>query len=93
MDSGKLRNNLDLIDISYVASEGVPGESRKRQLKKVLVSSIKVHGILCCKLTYVTYRAAIGGIGEIISRGYFMGRSVDRPEIKRLTDKCHKRYT
>ena len=77
MDSGKLRNDLDLIDISYVASEGVPGESRKRQLKKVLVSSIKVHGILCCKLTYVTYRAAIGGIGEIISRGYFMGRSVD----------------
>ena len=84
MDSGKLRNDLDLIDISYVASEGVPGESRKRQLKKAVVSS---------KLTYVTYRAAIGGIGEIISRGYFMGRSVDRPEIKRLTDKCHKRYT
>ena len=28
------------IDISYAASEGVPGESRKRQLKKAVVSSI-----------------------------------------------------
>lgn len=28
------------IDISYAASEGVPGESRKRQLKKAIVSSM-----------------------------------------------------
>lgn len=28
------------IDISYAASEGVPGESRKRQLKKAVVSSM-----------------------------------------------------
>ena len=28
------------IDISYAAAEGVPGESRKRQLKKAVVSSV-----------------------------------------------------
>lgn len=28
------------IDISYAASEGIPGESRKRQLKKAIVSSM-----------------------------------------------------
>lgn len=32
------------IDISYAASEGVPGESRKRQLKKAVVSSIEAIG-------------------------------------------------
>ncbi|HJC22578.1 MAG TPA: nucleotidyl transferase AbiEii/AbiGii toxin family protein [Candidatus Eisenbergiella merdavium] len=29
------------IDISYAASEGIPGESRKRQLKKAIVSSME----------------------------------------------------
>ena len=29
------------IDISYAASEGVPGESRKRQLKKAVVSAME----------------------------------------------------
>ena len=32
------------IDISYAASEGIPGESRKRQLKKAVVSSIEALG-------------------------------------------------
>ena len=32
------------IDISYAASEGIPGESRKRQLKKAIVSSIESLG-------------------------------------------------
>ncbi len=28
------------IDISYAASEGIPGESKKRQLKKAIIASI-----------------------------------------------------
>ena len=32
------------IDISYNASDGIPGESRKRQLKKAVVSSIEALG-------------------------------------------------
>lgn len=69
MDSGKLRNDLDLIDISYVASEGVPGESRKRQLKKAVVSSIESMGFSVANIeetrsrrSYNCYRASYSSI-------------------------------
>lgn len=38
------------IDISYAASEGIPGESRKRQLKKAVVSSIEALGFSVANL-------------------------------------------
>ena len=69
MDSGKLRNDLDLIDISYVASEGVPGESRKRQLKKAVISSMESLGFSVTNLeetrsrrSYNCYRAGYPSI-------------------------------
>lgn len=38
------------IDISYAASEGIPGESRKRQLKKAVVSSVESLGFSVANL-------------------------------------------
>ncbi len=52
------------IDISYAASEGVPGERRKRQLKKAVISSIESLGFSVTNLeetrswrSYNCYRA------------------------------------
>lgn len=57
------------IDISYAASEGVPGESRKRQLKKAVVSSIESMGFSVANLeetrsrrSYNCYRASYSSI-------------------------------
>ena len=57
------------IDISYAASEGVPGESRKRQLKKAVVSSIESVGFSVANLeetrsrrSYNCYRASYSSI-------------------------------
>ena len=57
------------IDISYAASEGVPGESRKRQLKKAVVSSIESMGFSIANLeetrsrrSYNCYRASYSSI-------------------------------
>ena len=57
------------IDISYAASEGVPGESRKRQLKKAVVSSIESIGFSVANLeetrsrrSYNCYRASYSSI-------------------------------
>ena len=57
------------IDISYAASEGVPGESRKRQLKKPVVSSIESIGFSVANLeetrsrrSYNCYRASYSSI-------------------------------
>ena len=57
------------IDISYAASEGVPGESRKRQLKKAVVSSIESMGFSVTNLeqtrsrrSYNCYRASYSSI-------------------------------
>ena len=57
------------IDISYAASEGIPGESRKRQLKKAVVSSIESMGFSVANLeetrsrrSYNCYRASYSSI-------------------------------
>lgn len=57
------------IDISYAASEGVPSESRKRQLKKAVVSSIESIGVSAANLeetrsrrSYNCYRASYSSI-------------------------------
>ena len=57
------------IDISYAASEGVPGESRKRQLKKAVISSIESLGFSVTNLeetrsrrSYNCYRAGYPSI-------------------------------
>ena len=57
------------IDISYAASEGVPGESRKRQLKKAVVSSIESMGFSVANIeetrsrrSYNCYRASYSSI-------------------------------
>ena len=57
------------IDISYAASEGIPGESRKRQLKKAVVSSIESMGFSIANLeetrsrrSYNCYRASYSSI-------------------------------
>ena len=57
------------IDISYAASEGVLGESRKRQLKKAVVSSIESMGFSVANLeetrsrrSYNCYRASYSSI-------------------------------
>ena len=57
------------IDISYAASEGVPGESRKRQLKKGVVSSIESMGFSVANIeetrsrrSYNCYRASYSSI-------------------------------
>ncbi len=57
------------IDISYAAEEGVPGESRKRQLKKAVVSSIETIGFYVTNLeetrsrrSYNCYRASYPSI-------------------------------
>ena len=57
------------IDISYAASEGVPGESRKRQLKKAVVSSMESLGFSVTNLeetrsrrSYNCYRASYSSI-------------------------------
>ncbi len=57
------------IDISYAASEGIPGESRKRQLKKAVVSSIESIGFSVANLeetrsrrSYNCYRASYSSI-------------------------------
>ncbi len=57
------------IDISYAASEGIPGESRKRQLKKAVVSSIESIGFSVASLeetrsrrSYNCYRASYSSI-------------------------------
>ena len=57
------------IDISYAASEGVPGESRKRQLKKAVVSSIESIGFSIANFeetrsrrSYNCYRASYSSI-------------------------------
>ena len=57
------------IDISYAASEGVPGESRKRQLKKAVISSMETIGLSVVNLeetrsrrSYNRYRASYPSI-------------------------------
>ena len=57
------------IDISYAASEGIPGESRKRQLKKAVVSSIESIGFSIANFeetrsrrSYNCYRASYSSI-------------------------------
>lgn len=57
------------IDISYAASEGIPGESRKRQLKKTIVSSMDALNFPITNLeqihsrrNYNCYRAAYPSI-------------------------------
>ena len=57
------------IDISYAASEGIPGESRKRQLKKAVVSSIESMGFSVANIeetrsrrSYNCYRASYSSI-------------------------------
>lgn len=57
------------IDISYAASEGIPGESRKRQLKKAIVSSMDALNFPITNLeqtrsrrNYNCYRAAYPSI-------------------------------
>lgn len=57
------------IDISYAASDGIPGESRKRQLKKAVVSSVESLGFSVANLeetrsrrSYNCYKASYPSI-------------------------------
>ena len=57
------------IDISYAASDGIPGESRKRQLKKAVVSSVESLGFSVTNLeetrsrrSYNCYKASYPSI-------------------------------
>lgn len=93
------------IDISYAAAEGVPGESRKRQLKKAVVSSVEAIGLSVTNLeetrsrrSYNCYKAGYSSIyspllelkPELIIETYIALLSF--PTIKRMTDNYIYRF-
>ena len=93
------------IDISYAASEGVPGESRKRQLKKAVVSSIESMGFSVANLeetrsrrSYNCYRASYSSIyssllelkPELVIETYIA--LLPFPTVNRMTDNYIYRF-
>ncbi len=93
------------IDISYAASEGVPGEGRKRQLKKVVVSSIEALGFSVSNLeetrsrrSYNCYRAGYTSIyspllelkPELVIETYIA--LLPFPTVNRMTDNYIYRF-
>lgn len=93
------------IDISYAAAEGVPGESRKRQLKKAVVSSVEAIGLSVTNLeetrsrrSYNCYKAGYSSIyspllelkPELIIETYIA--LLPFPTIKRMADNYIYRF-
>lgn len=93
------------IDISYAAAEGVPGESRKRQLKKAVVFSVEAIGLSVTNLeetrsrrSYNCYKAGYSSIyspllelkPELIIETYIA--LLPFPTIKRMTDNYIYRF-
>ncbi len=93
------------IDISYAASEGIPGESRKRQLKKAIVSSMDALNFPITNLeqtrsrrNYNCYRAAYPSIyapvleikSELVIETYIA--LLPFPTIVRMTDNYIYRF-
>ncbi len=93
------------IDISYAASEGIPGESRKRQLKKAVVSSIESLGFSVGNLeetrsrrSYNCYRASYPSIysplfelkSELVIETYIA--LLPFPTISRMADNYIYRF-
>lgn len=93
------------IDISYAASEGIPGESRKRQLKKAVVSSIESMGFSVANLeetrsrrSYNCYRARYSSIyspllelkPELVIETYIA--LLPFPTVKRMADNYIYRF-
>ena len=93
------------IDISYAAAEGVPGESRKRQLKKAVVSSVEAIGLSVTNLeetrsrrSYNCYKAGYSSIysqllelkPELIIETYIA--LLPFPTVKRMTDNYIYRF-
>ena len=93
------------IDISYAASEGVPGESRKRQLKKAVVSSIESMGFSVANIeetrsrrSYNCYRASYSSIyspllelnPELVIETYIA--LLPFPTVNRMTDNYIYRF-
>lgn len=93
------------IDISYAAAEGVPGESRKRQLKKAVVSSVEAIGLSVTNLeetrsrrSYNCYKAGYSSIyspllelkSELIIETYIA--LLPFPTIKRMADNYIYRF-
>lgn len=93
------------IDISYAASEGVPGESRKRQLKKAVISSIESLGFSLTNLeetrsrrSYNCYRADYPSIyspllelkPELLIETYIA--LLPFPTVKRMADNYIYRF-
>ena len=93
------------IDISYSASEGIPGESRKRQLKKAIVSSMtSLHFPITnleetrSRRSYNCYRASypslyspmLGLKAELLIETYIA--LLPFPTVKRMTDNYIYRF-
>lgn len=93
------------IDISYNASDGIPGESRKRQLKKAIVSSMETLGFPIVNLdetrsrrSYNCYRASYPSLyapllelkSELIVETYIA--LLPFPTVNRMADNYIHRF-
>lgn len=93
------------IDISFAASEGVPSENRKRQLKRAVVSSIEALGFSITNLeetrsrrSYNCYRAGYPGMyfpllelrPELVIETYIA--LLPFPTVNRMTDNYIYRF-